>query len=60
MKISLQNRQFNETSHLWIITDYSNAFTVQVKSPYINVSQFPQKYEAAWLFSTLIIIRNVS
>jgi len=25
----------------------------------INASQFPQKYEAAQLFSTLIIIRNV-
>ncbi len=25
-----------------------------------NVSQFPQKYEAAQLFSTQIIIRNVS
>jgi len=26
----------------------------------LNVSQFPQKYWAAQLFSTLIIIRNVS
>ncbi len=48
-KISISNKccSFELSIHLWILKK-------------LNVSRFPQKYCAAQLFSTLIIIRNVS